>query len=296
MRLFGKRYFWQKEKHEKTRRPFQQFKLEKAPGLTIFIPVFPLPRRGGKRAFHQKFAEQSHRRRFYAHHIADAPPVHKGRNGRGDKIRDGLGVKGGHAAEHGGQHKQRHKVHQLAEKREGQGVAHHAHAGEAVDHRVLQRQRDHAQGADADGPGRQRRHLRVFGEDAHKGPGRKLPGKAQKGRVANAQQQDVLLRLEDAVRPARPVIEAQDRPGAAGDTAQRHGDHQHEALGDGGGGHQHVALGRAAVFLQEGVQGNDHDIVDRDNGEGGEAQRRDPPHDPKIVLAEGDAHLSLIHI
>ena len=53
--------------------------------------------------------------------------------------------------------------------------------------------------------------------------------------------------------------------------AQRHGDHQHEALDDGGAGDQHIALTGTSVGLEHRVHGNDHHIVHGDDDKGRKA-------------------------
>lgn len=49
-----------------------------------------------------------------------------------------------------------------------------------------------------------------------KSPGIALADEEQKGGVAKAEQKDELLSLQDALWLARPVVVAQDGPGAAG--------------------------------------------------------------------------------
>ena len=152
----------------------------------------------------------------------------------------------------------------------------------------MQAQRHHRQRADADGPHRQRQHLGILGEDGGERRRQQLPRCTEQRRIDKAQRQNKLLGLENTVGPARAVVKAQNGTGTAGDAAQRHGNHQHKALGNGGRRHQKIALGRAAIFLQQSIQGNDHHIVEGDDGKGGEAGGQHPAHHPQIVAAEGD--------
>ena len=99
--------------------------------------------------------------------------------------------------------------------------------------------------------------------------------------------------LQNPVPAAGTVIEGQNRLGAGGNPAQGHGDHQHEALGNGGAGHHLISQLRPAVTLQNRVHGDDHDIVHRHNQKGRQTGEQNPPHPPKLVAAEGngDRHL-----
>ena len=77
--------------------------------------------------------------------------------------------------------------------------------------------------------------------------------------------------------------------GTAGDTAQRHRYHQHEALCNGGAGYQHVPLFRSAVALKNSVHGNDHDIVNGNDDKWCKANCQYMAHNGKAVSAKADA-------
>ena len=89
------------------------------------------------------------------------------------------------------------------------------------------------------------------------------------------------------------IVEGQDGLGTAGDAAQRHGDHQHEALDNGGAGDQHIALTGTSVGLEHRVHGNDHHIVHGDDDKGRKAHQQDPLDQLPVIAAEADLHRNL---
>ena len=163
------------------------------------------------------------------------------------------------------------------------------HGGKAVHHLILDGQGQNGQGAHPDGGEGLRRQIGLAGKEPHE-EGSRQPGQYKEHRhIRHAQDRDVFLRLEDPLPPAGAVVEGQDRLGAAGDPAQGHGHHQHEALGNGGAGHQPVSQSGAAVALQHRVHGNDHHVVDGDDEKGRKAHRQNVPHELTLITAEGDA-------
>ena len=100
----------------------------------------------------------------------------------------------------------------------------------------------------------------------------------------------MLLRLENAVAPVCAVVEGEYGLRAARDAAERHGDHQHEALRDGGAGDEPVSELGPAVALQHGVHGDYHDAVHEDDEEGRDTGDEYAAHELEAVPPEAYAH------
>ena len=130
--------------------------------------------------------------------------------------------------------------------------------------------------------------LRLRGKEAHEESSPQTGQQKQGRHIGHAQSGDECLGLQDPVPPPGAVVVRQDGACAGGNASQGHGHHQHEALGDGGAGHQTVSQLRPAIGLEDGVHGDNHDVVHADDEEGRHAHRQDAEHQPPVVTAEGD--------
>ena len=226
----------------------------------------------------------------FQQNLSDCRQIHRHGYHRADKVGNGLGIEYGLCTEEYRKHKDRYKVYQLPPQAQRQRQLDLAHAGETVNDGILDTQRNGADRADFDrfaGLGIQ---FRIGSEEGSE-QGSCHPGQHEhQSRIQGAQAHDVLFCQNYPVRPAGTIVKAQDALGAAADAAQRHGHHQHETLNDGIDGDQRVAVG-AAVLLQQSIHGDDHHIVQRNDGKGRDAQLQYPGHGEPAVAAEGDADL-----
>ena len=109
---------------------------------------------------------------------------------------------------------------------------------------------------------------------------------AQHPGVRHRDDHDVLLGLQDTLGLSRSQVVAQNGGSPSCHAAQRHGDHQHEALGNGGRRHQQIALALSAVALEQGIEDDDHQVIHRNDQEGRQTGKQNAAHQPWTVTAK----------
>ena len=215
--------------------------------------------------------------------------IHDHRSNRSKDIRYRFCVKCRFSSEHRGKQEQGYKVCAFSEEGKRQGNLYLTKTGETVDDLILECQRDDRQSEDPDRPERFCGNDRVCCKETDKQDADGTRKDEEQSGVCRSKDKDVLLRTLYAVGLSGSEIVGKNSLSSAGDTAERHGDYEHEALGNGCAGDQKVSALRTAVFLQDRVHGDDHDVIHGDDDKWGKADGEHSADQPPAVTAEGDA-------